>query len=261
MSINILDHDQIAGLESLSVGERLSRFFAELSLGIDKFNAKHLNKSIHTVNVGNLFSVLKTKNNYFDVSYKHIASPVLFNNRLCTFEEFVDLNLQGIGAMKVVMTQAEDVYRGLKTTAAKGQVPATLISFETVALITELKGHTDLAFSAGNPATRPVSEMYPSWSVANSLFQRFNKDVATLKHRDAEVLAKQIEQVIEVAKLVKRKIASSEIMLNETQLNVLDETLGNLNLNVNYIGLLLNNISELTRLFEIHVDQLAKLEK
>lgn len=259
MSINILDHDQIAGLEGLSVAERVSRFFAELSLGIDKFNAKNLNKSIHVVQQGNLFTKLGAKNNYFDVSYKHIASPVLFNQRLASFEEFVDLNLQGIGAMKVVMSQAEDIYRGLKLTAAKGTVPVSMFSFETASLVTVLKDRADAAFSAGNPTTRPVSEMYPSWSIANTMFQRFNKEVATLKSRDAEILVKQVAQVIEVAKLVKRKIQSSEIILNNDQLGVLDDALSSLTVNVNFIGLLLNNISELTRLFQIHIEELDKL--
>lgn len=253
--------EDVSGNEALTVPERISRFFAELSLGIDKFNANYRNKSIHTVKVGNTFKLLKTANNYFDVSFKHIASPVLFDPKKLKFEEYVDLCLQAVGAMKIVSSVADNIYRGIKTTAAKGQVPVSMGLPDTAQLVLDMKYKTDELLKAGNPSTRAVSELYPNWTVADSLFQRFNQVTADLKSRDAEVLAKSVTEVIAVAEILKRKVKASEIILDGNQIEVLDDALTALSVLVNHVGFMLHNLSELTRLFEIHTEQLIALKK
>jgi hypothetical protein len=80
MTTRIFDLDQITGNEALTVGERISSLYKEFSLGIDKFNAKHFNKSIHTVKTDP--SVwLKSNKTYFDVSlqtFPNVNSSMLF---------------------------------------------------------------------------------------------------------------------------------------------------------------------------------------
>ncbi|QDH47106.1 hypothetical protein PQC07_gp053 [Aeromonas phage D3] len=249
----------IAGQEALTLSEKVSSFFSELSLGIDKFNARNFNKSVHVIKDGGLFNTLRHKNNYFDIAYKHIQSPVLFNPAKCSFQEYVELCLQAIGAMQIATTGCESVYRGLKLAAAKGQVPVAMFNHDTMTLIFDLKAKTDLVFTVGNPSTRPVSELYPNWTIGKDIFDNFNRVAGKLNARDAEMLAKSADEVIRMADLLKRKILEQEISLSEPQQEILNESLNTLAQAVQYVGFITEQLSNLTAIMTNHVIQLPKL--
>lgn len=257
MTTRIFDLDQITGNETLTVGERISSLYKEFSLGIDKFNAKHFNKSIHTVKTDP--SVwLKSNKNYFDVSFKHIQSPVFFNPAQMSFKEYSILLLQSIGAMKLVITQAEDLYRALKNTAATGKVPFSIRNGDHLVLVSELREKVE-QLKESKVFTRPVSELYANWSEVGDVIKYFNKEVVTLKSRDAEVLAKQADQVVEIVKLVKRKVDSNEIILSPADFGLLNESIQFLSDNMTFIGYSFTLLAEVTRVLNIHSEELVKL--
>lgn len=257
MTTRIFDLDQITGNEALTVGEHIVALYKEFSLGIDKFNAKHFNKSIHTVKTDP--SVwLKGNKTYFDVSFKHIQSPVFFNPAQMSFKEYTILLLQSIGAMKLVMTQAEDLYRALKNTAVTGKVPFNIRNGDHLVMISELREKVE-QLKESKVFTRPVSELYPNWSEVGEVIKYFNKEVSTLKSRDTEVLAKQADQVVEIVKLVKRKVDQNEIILSPSDFALLNESVKFLSDNLTFIGYTFTLLSETTRVLNIQVDELVKL--
>lgn len=259
--MSFYNFDSVSGNEALTVAEHIGRFFSELSLSVDRFNAKSFGKSIHTIKIGDTFARLKNANNYFDVSFKHIASPVLFDPKRISFADYVDLCSQTVGAMKVVSSIADNVYRGIKTTAAKGQVPVTMANHDTVSIVFAMKEKTDELFTTGNPTTRAVSELYPNWNIADTTFQLYNKAVDSLKGRDAEVLDKSVREVIAISELLKRKITNNEIILNQAQVELLNEALNLLGQLVNYVGFMMHNLSELSRIMQLQITQLPTLKK
>ena len=259
MTINVFDLDNIQGSEDLSVGERLKLFMTELSVSVDRFNAKAFNKSIHTVKVDDVVKLLTTRNNYFNVSFKHIASPVFFDAKRLSFKDYVELVLQGIGALKLVNTQAEDLYRGLKQTAAKGQVVHSLRTGHHIVAINELRQEVINKIVDSKVYTRPVSELYVNWGELNAITQRFNQEVSTLKSRDAEVLSKNMDMVLDILKLIKRKVDDSEIILNDLERSNLNEAIKLMDENAKFVGEMLTYITELTSVFGQQVEQLKKL--
>ena len=257
MTTRIFDLDQITGNAALTGGERISSLYKEFSLGIDKFNAKHFNKSIHIVKTDPSLW-LKGNKTYFDVSFKHIQSPVFFNPAQMSYKEYTILLLQSIGAMKLVMTQAEDLYRALKNTAVTGKVPFSIRNGDHLVLISELREKVE-QLKESKVFTRPVSELYTNWSEVGDVIKYFNKEVVTLKSRDAEVLAKQADQVVDIVKLVKRKVDSNEIILSPADFTLLNESIQFLSDNITFIGYSFTLLAEVTRVLNIHSEELVKL--
>ncbi|UOX39491.1 putative virion structural protein [Aeromonas phage ZPAH34] len=259
MTVNIFDLDAVHGSEDLSVGERIKLLISEFSLGIDKFNAKHFNKSIHVVDFQNLPARLKAKNNYFKVSFKHIPSPVFFNPKVTTFNDYVHLILQGIGALKLANTQAEDLYRGLKTLAAKGQVVHSIRNSQLVVTLNQLRDQVQEKITDTKTYNRPVQDHYKNWEEFDQIGKMFNAEVGTLQSRDTEILAKNMDNCISVLRLVKDKVDRSEIILNDIERTNLNEAIQQMDSNAKLVGELLSYIAELKAVFEQQIPQLLKM--
>lgn len=259
MSTLNLDLDAILGAEALTLGERVTSFFKELSLGIDSFNAKHLNKSIHTLNGGEIWKQLALQNKYFNVSIKHIPSPVFFNANKISFVDYVQLILKAVPILKLLDTQADNAYRAMKTCAATGKLPHTIRNVDNLVLINETKELVDNLTENTGIHTRALSEFYPSFSVADGTVQRFNDIVKTLSSRDVEVTVKNVNMVMDIAKLLKRKIDSKDVELGEIEMTMLNDATNELITNVTFTGKLIGMLSELTRVMQLQIDDAKKL--
>ncbi|WNV45965.1 hypothetical protein [Aeromonas phage AerS_266] len=259
MVVDIFNLDAIQGSEDLTVGERIKLAMGELSLGVDKFNAKHFNKSIHVVDFQNAPAVLKAKNNYFKVSFKHIPSPVFFNPKVTTFKDYVHLILQGIGALKLANTQAEDLYRGLKTLAAKGQVVHSIRNSQLVVTINQLREQVQEKISDTKTFNRPVQDHYKNWEEFDSIGKMFNQEVETLLSRDTEILTKNIDGCVSILKLIKSKVDSSEIILNDIERVNLNDGIKQMDETAKLVGELMTYIAELKAVFEQQTNQLLKM--
>ena len=259
MTTEIITPETVGGNEALTVGEKLTSFFKELSVGIDSFNARNFNKSIHKVQGIEIWKKLGDMNVYFDVSTKHIPAPVMFNPAKVSFKNYVEYILKAVPILKLVDSQADQVYRGLKTIAATGNVPFTLGSVDTSIMVNETRAQFADVISDTRIYTRAVSEVYPNFSGAYELLTDFNKIVDTLKSRDVELTAKRGEQVINILNILKPKIDASEIILNPNQTKLVNDTVSNLVDNITFAGIMLAQLSDLTRVLQLQVQEATKL--
>lgn len=255
----IFNLDEIVGAEALTVGERLTSFFKELSLGIDSFNAKNFNKTIHTVSGVEVWKQLAAKNNYFDVSIKHIPSPVLFNANKMSFKDYVDFVLKAVPLVKLAQTQADSVYRGIKSAAATGKVPYTMRNIDAQIMVNETAAQARIVFDDTKTYTRALSQMYPNYTTAIATVEDFNRTVDTLKSRDVEVLSKTADQVIYVTNLLKKKVDAGDITLTPNDATVLNDAISELVDTITFTGTMIAQLSELTRILQLQLQEAKKL--
>lgn len=259
MSTDIIAPGSVEGNEALTVGEKLGSFFKEISVGIDSFNAKNFNKSIHKLEGIEIWNKLGAANIYFDVSTKHIPTPVFFNPKRVSFAQFVEYVLHAVPILKLVDSQAEMVYRGLKTLTATGKVPFSISNVDTTYQINEARGHVKDVLEDTRVYTRALNEVYPNFSGAYDLAKQFNDVTETLKARDVEVTAKRGDQVIYMLKLLKPKIDASQIVLQPREIEIVNDTVRNLIDNITFAGLMLSQLSELTRVMTMQIKEAQKL--
>jgi hypothetical protein len=259
MSTDIIEPGSVEGNEALTVGEKLSSFFKELSVGIDSFNARTFNKSIHKVDGIEIWNKLGAANVYFDVSTKHIPTPVMFNPVKVSFQGYVEYVLKAVPILKMVDTQADQVYRGLKTIAATGRTPFTLANNDASILINETRAQFPNVMQDSRIYTRAVNEVYPNFSGAYELMHDFNKIVDSLKSRDVELAATRANQVINIINILKPKIDSSSIILNQNEVALVNNTINNLVDNVTFAGQMLAQLSDLTRVLQLQTQEARKL--
>jgi hypothetical protein len=258
MTTEIITPD-LSGNEALSVGEKLVSFFKETSLNIDSFNARNFNKSIHKVSGGKIWDELNRKNIYFTASTKHIPSPVFFNPTKLSFKQFVEYILKAVPILKLVDTQAELVYRGIKTVAATGKVPFSISNVDNTILINETRAQFDNVLEDTRVYTRALNEMYVNFNEASSVLNNFNAIVGTLQARDVEVVSKRMDLVVNIVNLLKTKVDASEIVLGPKESQLLNNTISNLVDNVTFAGQMLAQLSEMTRVLQLQVNEASKL--
>lgn len=258
MSTELLN-TEVSGNEALSVGERLTSFFKELSVNFDAFNAKNFNKSIHTVKGGEVWKNLASQNVYFSAAIKHIPSPVFFNPTVWSFKDFVDFVLQAVPIIKMVDSQADNVYRGIKKAAATGQVPFSIRNVNDLVLISKARETFQNSMKDTGAYTRGLNELYPNFNAASEVVNDFNRIVQTLSSRDVEVVSKRMDNVVYVTNLLKAKVAESEVILNAKEAESLNMAIGELVDNANFAGLMLAQLSELTRVLQLQIDEAKKL--
>lgn len=259
MTTEIIAPGTVEGNEALTVGEKLSSFFKEISVGIDSFNARNFNKSIHKVDGIEIWNKLGASNVYFDVSTKHIPTPVMFNPAKVSFKNYVEYILKTVPLLKLVDTQTDQVYRGLKTIAATGKVPFTLANVDGSILINETRAQFANVLEDSRVYTRAVNEVYPNFSGAYELAVEFNKIVDSLKSRDVEIVATRGNQVINILNILKPKIDSSTVILNEKEVALVNSTVSNLIDNITFTGVMMAQLSELTRVLQLQVKEAHKL--
>lgn len=260
MSTEITDPKTVEGNEALTVGERFSSFFKELSLGVDTFNAKNFNKSIHGITGIDIWKKLGNENVYFDVSTKHIPAPVMFNPNKISFQNYVEYILKAVPILKLVDSQAELVYRGLKTIAATGKTPFSLSNTDNSILINETRAQFGNVLEDTRVYTRAVNDLYPNFTIAFDIVSDFNKIVDTLKSRDVEVMSKRADQVVNIINILKPKIDSSSVILNEHEVNLVNNTISNLVDNLTFAGQMLAQLSDLTRVLQLQTQEAQKLK-
>lgn len=250
---------ELSGNEALTVGERLTSFFKELSVGIDSFNAKNFNKTIHKVEGGKIWEELSKKNVYFSASTKHIPTPVFFNPEKISFKEFVAYILKAVPILKLVDTQADIVYRGIKTAAATGKIPFSISNVDNTILINETRAQFSNVLQDTRIYTRALSEVYTNFTEAKDVLDNFNAVVSTLQSRDVEIVSKRVDQVVNIVNLLKLKVDASEVILGPRESKMLNDVISNLVDNVTFAGQMMAQLSEMTRVLQLQVQEARKL--
>lgn len=252
--------DNVQGSEALTIGEKLVSLFKEVSLGIDAFNAKNFNKSIHTVDGVDVWKKLSDQNAYFSVSIKHIPAPVFFNAQKISFKDYVELVLKAVPLIKLVSSQADQMYQGVKKAAVTGQVPYSIRNVDNVVMINQARETYENVVSDTGVYTRAVNELYTSFGEAYTIGTNFNSVVRTLQSRDVEILAKRVDQVLYIVKLLKDKVDSNEIILDAKASQLLNDSIEELVNNVTFAGKMISLLSDLTRVLQLQIQESTKLK-
>lgn len=251
--------NNVEGNESLSVGERLTSFFKEMSLGLDAFNAKNFNKSIHTLKGIEEWKKAAAANVYFSAAIKPIPSPVLFDPRIWSFKDYVEFVLHAVPIIKLVDSQAENLYRGIKVAAAKGQVPFNIRNVNDLVLISKSRQVFKENMKDTRQYTRSLNEMYPNFNQAYDVCYNFNSIVKTLGARDAEIVSKRMDNVVELVKLLKVKLDESDVILQPKEVESLNMAIGELVDNATFAGVMLGQLADLNRVLQIQIDEMPKI--
>lgn len=249
----------VEGNEALTFGENLVSFFKEVSLGIDAFNAKNFNSSVHTVQGIDVWKNFAAKNDYFSVASKHIPSPVFFNAGKISFKDYVALVLRAVPILKLVSTQADVVYRNVKQAAVNGRVSHSIRNLDNNIMIDETKEKYEAVISDTGVYTRAVQDLYPSFGEAYNIAANFNDVVKTIQARDVELVSKQVDQVLYIVKLLKEKVDNNEIIFDRVQGTLLNDAISDLVANVTFAGKMINLLSDLTRVLQLQVQESKKL--
>lgn len=259
MSILNLNDYVVQGNESLSVGELITTKLKEISLGIDAFNAKNFNKTVHKLNGVDIWKDLAAKNVYFTAASKHIPAPVFFNPVKCSFKDYVKFVLKTVPIVKLVQTQADNLYRALKTTTTKGIVPHSARNADNLVLINTTRDELYKIVGDTGVYTRGLNELYPNFNTASEVMGDFNKTTDTLKSRDLEVLSKTADQIIHMANLLKTKLDESDVVLNETSRNILNDCVNEMIDSITFTGQMVSLLNDLTRVLQLQCDEAKKL--
>lgn len=251
--------NNVGGNESLSVGERLTSFFKEMSLGLDAFNARNFNKSIHTLKGIEEWKKIAADNVYFSAAIKHIPAPVLFDPRVWSFKDYVEFVLHAVPIVKLVDSQADNLYRGIKVAAAKGQVPFSIRNVNDLNLIAQARNTFKENMKDTGQFTRALNEMYPNFGNAYDIAYQFNNIVKTLGSRDIEIVSKRMDMVIEIVKLLKVKLDASDVILQPKEVESLNMAIEELVANASFAGVMLGRLADLNRVLQIQIDELPKL--
>ena len=249
----------VEGNEALTFGETLVSFFKEVSLGVDVFNAKNFNKSVHTVQGIDVWKDFAAKNDYFSVASKHIPSPVFFNAQKISFKDYVALVLRAVPLLKLVGTQADVVYRAIKTAATSGKVPYSIRASDNNNLIDEVRDQFNSVITDTGVYTRAVQDLYSNFGEAYNICLNFNSVVKSLQARDVEVVSKQVDQVLYMVKLLKDKVDAGELEFDEHQRTLLNNAISDLVDNVTFAGKMVNMLSDLNRVLQLQVQESKKL--
>lgn len=261
MTINVFDDlSSVTGNERLTVPEKIGTFIKETSLKIDAFNAKKFNKSIHKVEGAGIYRMLSNTNRYFDLATKQIPSPVFFNPSLCTFEEYVKYVLNAVLLTNIVGEECDRIYRVMKNAAAKGSVQITAVESPNQDLINQMKADASKRIFNAENYSLPVNKLFSNFNLAYDLVEQFNKTVDGLKSRDPEIVSKQADEILRMAKMLKSKIERSEMAFSETELYTLTKLMEMVAANVEYLGVMLTYLNETTRVLQIQIESLEKMK-
>lgn len=254
------DNPTIDGLEAMSITERMKVFFTDVSLGIDKLNASIFNSSIHTVDYKVVVGGLK-KANYFEYSTNQIPTPVFFNSGKGTFREYIAFCVSGPGLLTVADGECERLYAAFKRIAGSGEVPFAIRHWDLQKTLDDVKLKADKNFSGDNPSSAPINAVYRNVAEIEDNFKYFNDSVKMLKSRDVEIMAKKVDNFIDIVKLIKRKIDAGDLKFSPDEIMTMECAIQRLSELVSITGILMSRLNELTRVMELQVDEFKRYAK
>lgn len=261
MSVTLSLDDHLEGFETLKISEKIKIFFSEISVGIDNFNANVFNNSIHTVNGEGVLKILKKQNDYYTFASNQIPTPIFFNPKKCSFREYVSFCISSIGLISVTTTEVERLYNIFKKIVNDGKVPFSIREWNHQTAINTVKEKMDLYFETETKATLPINQVYSSVTDAEELFKYYNSVVRNLKSRDLEILNKKINLLIDIFKLIRKKMDVHDLNFEQNDITSMELAIERLSELVSIGGLLTGRLNELCRCLELQVDEFRRYLK
>lgn len=249
---------RIAGCEAFTVGERVGLFFKEASTSIDRGMAS-LKSSAHIIDYDKAEQNLRKPGAmYIKNVTKPITIPRLFNPKTMAFAEYIGLITDLIKFNVELRDEAKKLYVWLKTIVSTGKVPMTYT-------------HNTGFFGWGEDIKEKLTKLKPIDTKQASLGQVylsnddifnkmdiFNQSVGKVGSRDIEVFVKELNGVYSIGDLLSKKIAASDVKLNERDMETIDKNINQFIDAVNLAGAGIGLVNELTAVFRTQVEELKK---
>lgn len=261
MTILSLNGPSLDGFEALSISEKIKIFFSEISVGIDKLNANVFNSSIHTVNGEGVLKILKKQNDYFTFSSNQIPTPVFFNPAKGNFRQYVSFCISSVGLLNVVESEVERLYNSFKAIVKNGTVPFAIREWSHQKTLDDMKQKMDFYFEDSKKTTQTISQVYTSVTDAEDIFKYYNDTVKNLKSRDVEVINKKIDLLIDIFKLIKKKIDVGDLKFSAEDTMTMELCIGRLSDMVSSTGLIMGRLNELCRTLELQATEFRRYLK
>lgn len=247
---------EVDGMEALGIpklftpAEGFGIRLSAISLAVDKFLAS-MNSSIHQVDYRK--AQLHTKGlGYFDRASQPIPVPSQFNVKTMTMTDYVSACRKGVYLIEAFKTDSSRFYDWLRDVAAKGKVGGTF-RYTITSTAGVIKDTGAFIKTLGNPTketTIRLQDAYPSFNEMFKLMDEYNTSVKTLKGRDAEIIAKQLQLNANLGQLIIDRIGTSDIVFDEQDLDKILSSYAEFEDYMNLVGAMIGLLNELSAVFQ-----------
>lgn len=253
---------KVVGAEGLSLGESFNLFFKDFSRVIDNRMAT-LSRSIHEVNMAPTQKYLKEN---MVLYVRNTATPILtpqnysvgFGNMAAHATQVVN-SIYLINSLK---TEATRLYDWIKQVIKRGRIDR---SFQWS--ITDFDRAIDAAenFLRNLPEgdrqrTYTLGEVYVNFEEAFGIINEFNHVSKTLKARDVEMTAKELNNVYEIGQLLIAKIKNNDIMVKESGILDIEMVINRFIRLTNICGSMMVLLNELSAVLDAQLKTLQTLK-
>ncbi|UVD32181.1 hypothetical protein [Vibrio phage phiKT1028] len=231
--------------------------FSNLSLELDKKIAS-MSSSVHVVK----YDAAQRRSaslSYIDMAKKQLAVPVHFDPRKMKWEDYIKSCYGAVSLVDAFKTDSGRFYDWMKEIAAKGKVSGTFrytIS-STSAQIDRVESFIQSLGNNKKDLTQPLKTLYPSFNVMFKTINDFNVNVSMIKARDAEIIARQLKLNAELGELVLQRIISNDIVLNESDVEIIKRVFDDFERYMNLTGALVGLLNETSSVLQDQCNVLA----
>lgn len=251
----------VAGVEELSVGESFSLFFKEFSTSIDrKFSA--LSKPVHTVDVGLLRSAVRNRNiNYLKNTGVDIVVPANYTPGIANMMMYTKGVVEGVFLISCLKTEAVRLYDWLKQIVKTGR-PSTQFRWSVTNFDVAMTRGVDFIRGLPDENRRlkaPLGQVYVNFEEMFDVADSFNAMVKTLGARDAEVAAKELQNVYDMGQILIEKIKNNELTFDKAVVLDIEITVNAFVELTNVCGAMMTLLNELSAVLREQIKTVAKL--
>lgn len=251
----------VTGVEELSVGESFSLFFKEFSTSIDrKFAA--LSKPVHVVDVNSLRVAVKNRNlNYLKNTGIDIVVPANYTPGIANMMMHTKGVVEGVFLISCLKTEAVRLYDWLKQIVKTGR-PATQFRWSVTNFDVAMTRGADFIRSLPDENRRlkaPLGQVYVNFEEMYDVMDSFNAMVKTLGARDAEVAAKELQNVYDMGQILIEKIKNNELTFDKAVVVDIEITVNAFIELTNVCGAMMTLLNELSAVLREQIKAVAKL--
>ena len=260
LNLNNTDPYSVAGVEALTIPERVKFFFKESSLNIDQLMSK-ISFNIHQIDVDKLSKNVRTVN-FLKNTAAPLTVPAYYNPSVCSWKTYQDSVLQSVLLAIHLNKEADDFYNWLKNIAKTGKV-ARLYQF-SVSDFDQLVSDCDEFISSLKPSDskrKPLGELYDNFGLMGEHIARFNLNVKPLKARDVEILDKTFNNIYDIGNLLYRKIEANDIVISKDDLDLVKDRIQMVVKALNVTGAMVGLLNELTAVYRSQIDEVSNLKQ
>lgn len=251
----------ILGFEALSLGDKFSLFYKEMTLTTDKRLAL-LSKSVHKVDTTPAQKNIENKNIlYVKKTTLPLLVPKGYRPGLGSMAAHTKAVRNGVFIITSLKTEAGRLYDWLKQIIKTGRMDKsftwTVTDFDT-ALIESVNFLKSLPVT-DRQVTYPLGQVYISFEELYEIVAGFNHSVDMIGGRDAEIIAKELTAVYELGDLLVTKIKANDLVLKEEAIKDIESSCNRFVDLCNLAGANMVLLNELTAVFKSQVETLAKI--